>query len=271
MPEHIPPSEGRAAFGRQSVPYERARPDYPARVYELLVAHCGLSDGCRTIEVGAGSGQVSKRLVELGARPLVAVEPDRGFEKALQSLVETTAGAVVPLYAPFESASVENGAFDLAVCATSFHWLDREIGPPKLGACLRAGGWLVLFWNVFGDPRQPDPFHEVTAPLLAGLARSPSHARRGTVPFALDREARASDFSAAQADRDFTVEEVRWTLTLDPEQVRALYSTWASISRLPHARREALLDRIESIAESQFGGVVERKMVTPIYLGRRVG
>ena len=69
-------SEGRALFGRDSALYERARPDYPERVYQLLVERCGLASGCRTIEVGAGSGQATKRLLELGARPLVAVEPD---------------------------------------------------------------------------------------------------------------------------------------------------------------------------------------------------
>jgi hypothetical protein len=85
----------------------------------------------------------------------------------------------------------------------------------------------------------------------------------------LDREARRADFAAARADRDFAVEEVRWTLTQSARQVRALYATWASVAHLPDAPREALLDGIESIAESRFGGVVERRMVTPVYLGRR--
>lgn len=271
MADEIPPCEGRGLFGRHSACYEGARPDYPARVYELLVERCGLADGCRTIEVGAGSGLATTRLVELGARPLVPVEPDRRFADALESLGRISNGAAIPLFSPFESADVEAGAFDLAVCATSFHWLDRDVGSRKLGACLRPDGWLALFWNVFGDPREPDPFHDATEPLLAGLAVSPSHASRGPLPFTLDREGRASDFSAAQADREFTVEDLHWTLRLNPGEARSLYSTWASISRLPHARREALLDGIEAIAESQFGGVVERKMVTPVYLGRRVG
>src|SRR4029450_555227 len=136
MSRQIPRSQGRTLFGCDPVTYERARPGYPGRVYELLVERCGLAGGCRTIEVGAGSGQATRRLVELGARPLVAVEPDRGFAAALESLARSSRGAVVPVFASFESATVEEGAFDLAICATSFHWLDREIGPPKLGACL---------------------------------------------------------------------------------------------------------------------------------------
>lgn len=269
MTDEIPRSEGRKLFGRHSVVYDRARPDYPARVYELLVERCGLAEGCRTIEVGAGSGRATRRLAELGARPLVAIEPDQGFEDALHSLEKLSRGAVSPVFSTFESAEVATGTLDLAVCATSFHWLDPEARSRKLRACLRPGGWLSLFWNVLGDPRQPDPFHDATAPLLSGLGTSPSHAGSRAVPFALDREARTADFSAARADRDFTYEEVHWTLTLSPAEVRALYSTFSSISRRPESLRVALLDELESIAEHRFSGIVEREMVTPIHLGRR--
>jgi SAM-dependent methyltransferase len=269
MTDPIARSEGRALFGRDAALYDAARPPYPERVFELLAERCGLADGCRTLEVGAGSGLATRRLLERGARPLVAVEPDRGFGSALESLAHSSPGTVVPVFSSFESADLPESAFDLAVCAMSFHWLDPLIAPRKLGACLRPGGWLALFWNVFGDPREPDAFHDATASLLSVLPRTPSHVREGALPFALDREARRADFAAARADRDFAVEEVRWTLTQSARQVRALYATWASVAHLPDAPREALLDGIESIAESRFGGVVERRMVTPVYLGRR--
>jgi hypothetical protein len=87
----------------------------------------------------------------------------------------------------------------------------------------------------------------------------------------LDRDARRSDFQAAGADRGFMVEEIHWTLVQSPGQVRALYATFASIARLPEVARETLLDRLASIAERQFGGSVERRMVTPVYLGSRAG
>lgn len=269
MSEQVPRREGRALFGRDSDGYRAARPDYPDRVYELLVDRCGLADGCHTIEVGAGSGLATRRMLELGARPLVVVEPDPGFARALDALARESGGAVVPVLAPFETADITEGTFDLAVAATSFHWLDREVGPKKLGACLRPGGWLALFWNVFGDPQELDPFHEATKSLLSGLAASPSQPSPRGLPFALDQRARRADFQAARADRDFTVEELRWTLTLRPPEIRSLYETFAPIARLPELERERLLDEITSVAERRFAGVVERRVVTPVYLGRR--
>jgi hypothetical protein len=40
---------------------------------------------------------------------------------------------------------------------------------------------------------------------------------------------------------------------------------------LPEPARESLLDRLASIAEDQFGGAVERRIVTPVYLDQRIG
>jgi len=197
LPDEISRREGRGLFGHAAACYQEARPDYPERVYELLVERCGLADGCRTLEVGAGSGQATRRLLELGAHPLLAVEPDRRFAKALESLAEASGHRLAPLFTSFESANVPRAEFDLAVCATSFHWLDPAAGRCKLGACLRAGGWLAVFSNVFGDPRQPDPFHEATERLLSDLAASPSHPSEKSLHFDLDVEARRADFRAA--------------------------------------------------------------------------
>jgi SAM-dependent methyltransferase len=269
VPDRIPRSEGASVFGRRADAYHDARPDYPDRVFELLVEPCGLADGCRTLEVGAGSGQATRRALDLGARPLVAVEPDPGFAGALESLARSSGGALVPVLEAFEAADLDANSFDLALSATAFHWLDRDLGPHKLGACLRPGAWLALFWNVFGDPREPDPFHDASVALLSELAVTPSHDPPGPLPFALDRDARREDFRAASADVDFCVEEILWTLTQTSAQVRALYATFSSIARLAERSREALLDAIESVAEREFGGRVERSIVTPVYFGRR--
>lgn len=270
MPERIARREGRGLFGCDAAAYDAGRPDYPEPVYRLLVERCGLAPGCPALEVGAGSGRVARRLLALGADPLVAVEPDPGFAAALGALARGSGDRLTVVAAAFEDAALEPDAFDLAVCATSLHWLDPEVGVRKLGACLRPGGWLAVFWNVFGDPSRPDPFHEATALLLADLARSPSQPERGG-SFALDREARRKDFERAGSDLDFCVEEIHWTWTWSPEEVRALYATFSPIARLPEPQRARLLERIATVAAQEFGGVVERPLVTPVYLGRRRG
>ena len=56
---------------------------------------------------------------------------------------------------------------------------------------------------------------------------------------------------------------------LDAAQVRTLYEGFSHIQRLPQARRDRLLDQLIDIAQTQFGGRVERNMTSAIYVARR--
>jgi len=269
MRDALTPDAGRHLFGRDAAAYHAARPDYPARVFEILARCLSRAADTRTLEIGAGSGRATRALVRVGARPIIAVEPDRRFAPQLDALAEASGGAVVPVFRPFEEIERGDEPFDLIVCATSYHWLDPATRARALGGRLRAGGWLALFWNVFGDPRREDHFHDATASLLGELASTPSHTGEAKLPFALDREAVAAELEAAGATEEPVHEELAWTLRLDPAGVRALYATFSPIAALGDASRERLLDALATIAEERFGGVVERAMVTPIHFGRR--
>jgi hypothetical protein len=56
---------------------------------------------------------------------------------------------------------------------------------------------------------------------------------------------------------------------LDAAQVRTLYEGFSHIQRLPQARRDKLLDDLMEIAQTRFGGRVERNMTSAVYLARR--
>lgn len=63
--------------------------------------------------------------------------------------------------------------------------------------------------------------------------------------------------------------ELHWTLTLDTQQMRLLYESFSQIARLPGEARTALLDALVQVAESEFKGIVNRNMTTPLYLFRK--
>jgi phospholipid N-methyltransferase len=67
---------GRIAFGGDAAGYDAIRPAYPDWVYQVLCERCGLGTGTATFEIGAGTGTATRRLLELGADPLIAIEPD---------------------------------------------------------------------------------------------------------------------------------------------------------------------------------------------------
>lgn len=255
---------GRSVFGGDPAAYDAIRPDYPEWVYAALRDCCGLAPGCAAFEVGAGTGIATRRLLAAGAT-VDAFEPDARLATYLTDTHPTDHLRVH--VEPLEETLLAGGGFDLGLAATSFHWVEVQVGLTQVARLLKSGGWWAMVWNNFGDPNRADPFHEATVGLL-GESRSPS-AGTGGLSYGEDAQARRAELEAAGAFIDIGYEVRRWTLVLDPAGVRALYGTYSEINaRTPHAR-ERLLDKLAEIAARQFGGRVERNIVTTLHTARR--
>ena len=268
MPEAINEHEGRALFGSDPHSYDAIRPAYPEQVYQFLQTTGALRHTVATLELGAGNGLATRRLIELGADPLTVLEPDGRFVPLLTALEATHAGHFQVIQTSFEEADLPSGRYDLVTAATSFHWIRASVRVVKAAAVLKPEGYLAVWWNVFGDPEREDLYHEATSRVLGTLARSPSDPH-DALPFALDRAARRREIVATGAFDEPSYAAYRWVLWLSAQQVGALYATFSSISRLPVDQRRAILDQLMEIAERDFGGRVARNMVTPIYVARR--
>jgi SAM-dependent methyltransferase len=258
--------EGRNLFGEDAAGYDAARPGHPARVYELLVERCGLGPGTAVLEVGPGTGQATRRLLELGADPLVAVEPDPALA---EFLLRATGGRPRIVASPLEDAELEPGAFDLATAASCFHWVDEPVGLAKIAGALRTDGWWAMWWTLFGEPGVKDEFMEAVDHLFADLPRSPTGARESGRPsFALDVDARLTALTQA-GFRDLDHHLIPWPFEWDASGIRGLYSSFSPIRSLDAERREALLDEVARIAERDFGGRIGRRLTTSLYLARK--
>ena len=186
-------SEGRQLFGLDPASYDLGRPGHPARVYEVLVERCGLGSTARVLEVGPGTGQATRELLDRGAS-VVAVEPDESLAQHLES---TFGGRVDVLRTTLEDAVLASAAFGLAVAASSFHWVDEPTGLGVVHHALEPDGWIGLWWTLFGEGGNPDAFIDATAPLLEGLATSPTKGREDRPAHGLDEEARSGALRAA--------------------------------------------------------------------------
>jgi SAM-dependent methyltransferase len=257
-------TEGRRLFGSDPAAYDLARPGHADRVYEILVARCGLRDGSRVLEIGPGTGQATRRLLELGAT-VVAIEPDAALAAYLpQSLGREVDVRVTSL----EDAVLPAGTFALAVAASSFHWVDEPVGLRKILDALRPGGWFGMWWTLFGDREHPDAFMTAASPLLEGLHRSPTAGEEGRPPFARDSEARLAAVAAAGFE-DASYEVVPWDYQWNTAGIRALYGSFSPIARLDEERRTEILDAVARLADEHFGGRVGRTLLTTLYVARK--
>ena len=262
----IPRSEGRSLFGSDPASYDRVRPGYPDRVFEVLGEARALRPGAHVLEIGPGTGQATRPMARAGVASIIALEPDAALAAYLRDKMADEGWPVDVRVGAFEDEELDDGVFDLVIAATSFHWVDQTHGLAKVKRVLRHGGLWAMLWNLFGDPEREDRFHEATQPVLVSLDRSPSGGAE-QVPFALEVDARVGDLTASGLV-DIEHQLLRWTLTLDAQSIRALYATFSPISRLDTVARRRVLDEIARIAIEEFHDQVDRNMVTSLYTAR---
>ena len=129
--------------------YERHRPDYPEEALRWAADELGLATGARVLDVGAGTGKLTRGLVALGF-DVVAVEPGAPMLEQLRGAVPEAEA----LEAPAEAIPLPAASVDAAFAGQAFHWFDRERALPELHRVIRAEGGLALLWN-WWDERDP--------------------------------------------------------------------------------------------------------------------
>jgi SAM-dependent methyltransferase len=136
-------------FARAADAYERGRPGFPDAAVRLLGSELGLRPGRTVLDLGAGTGKLTRLFASSGAT-IVAVEPVSAMREALRR----AAPGVAAVGATAEALPFAPGAADAAAAAQAFHWFDGRRALAELARVLPAGAPLALVWNV-RDEREP--------------------------------------------------------------------------------------------------------------------
>lgn len=205
-------------FERHADTYARARPPYPPELWGRLRELGLLAPALRAIDLGAGTGQATGPMLDAGMA-VTAVEPGTRLAAALHR-AHPEATVIV---APAEDLDLPPSSFDVAVAATSIHWMDLDVVLPRVRRLLTPTGRLLVWRNVFGDPEQANtPFRDAVAEIVAARSRPP---RPGPDP----EDVTATSAALARTGL-FVVQEqhtYRWSLELDEPSVRRLFTTFS--------------------------------------------
>lgn len=141
----MPPMHEAAAkgFAKEALAYARGRPEYPVALDGWLRDTLQLDEHCTVVDLGAGTGKFTRRLVATGAN-IIAVEPVSEMLAQLTLILPDVAARS----GTAEKIPVNNGAVDAVVCAQSFHWFASKTALAEIRRVLKPGGRLGLVWNV---------------------------------------------------------------------------------------------------------------------------
>ena len=254
MPEAPSQRSHGAVFNRIADEYQRSRPGYPDELVDRACTLAGLRRGDHVLEIGCGTGQLTRSLVARGLR-VTAVEPgELMIDGARASLTDPDAVSFV--HARFEDAELPRDTFPAVFSAASFHWLDPAISWARVGEVLAPGGTLALLGHCgFDEEQSRADYVELTAALLRNAPEPDAHwpPLRDLATIEAGVDERQSDAAAAwswlgahdvehpDAARlfgDVTFMAVPLLLEQTADEVNRLLRTTSYYQRLTPAQRE---------------------------------
>ncbi|MEZ5925346.1 MAG: methyltransferase domain-containing protein [Hyphomicrobiaceae bacterium] len=129
-------------FGEGAEAYARGRPGYPPAIAGWARRTLGLASGSHVVDLGAGTGKLTQRLIETGAA-VTAVEP----VEAMRTAFRAAHPDVPALSGTAEAIPLGDRSCDAVLCGQAFHWFANARALAEIRRVLKPGGRLGLVWN----------------------------------------------------------------------------------------------------------------------------
>jgi ubiquinone/menaquinone biosynthesis C-methylase UbiE len=130
-------------FQRAAGDYERGRPGYPAEVVDRMGLQIGIAAGQTVVDLAAGTGKLTRRLVELLPAEVIAVEPVAGMRAQLERVLP----GVTVLDGTAEQIPLADGAAHAVFVAQAFHWFRVPEAAAEIARVLDSDGALAIVRN----------------------------------------------------------------------------------------------------------------------------
>ncbi len=228
--------------------YERGRPEYAPAVVGALAAELGIVAGDPVLDLGAGTGKLTRALVAFGL-DVTAVEPQAPLRDRLVAHI----GPQRVREGVAESIPLADASVAAVTVADAFHWFDRPRALAEIRRVLRPGGGLALF-NTIPDWGGASWAHELGQLVVNNRPEHPNFDGRPWQDY------------VREADGFGEPWEVRVTTypRADLEGVLAHMASMSWIAALPDDERARRREQMRRIVES---GTTPERLTLHIELG----
>jgi SAM-dependent methyltransferase len=217
-------------LARSVAAYERGRPGYPPAAIDFLAARLRLGPGRTVVDLAAGTGKLTRRLLATGAE-VVAVEPVAEMRAALPAGARAVDGMA-------EAMPLTTSSADAVAVAQAFHWFDGDAALVEIHRVLRPGGALALVWN---RRRMDEPLNQAIEELTAPYRPHTSAFHTGAWRAAFERTRLFGPFE----ERVFRNDQ-----SLDARGLADRVASMSFIAALDEKERTKVLRAVRALAEA---------------------
>lgn len=246
--------------------YNKLRPRYPEDLMRRVVKVADLSSNSKILEVGCGPGNATVAFAQLGGL-MACLEPNPDFCQLARQNCKHYPNVEIQNIS-FEEWPLEVEKFDTVLAATSFHWIDPEIGYPKAANALREDGYLILLWNKELQPsyeiyQSLSEIYQVHAPSMSRCYED--SATQEEILRELGQMAIASG-----KFKDLVSEQFECKATYSVNDYLMLLSTYSPYLKLEPQVRDSVFNGLREKIDQDLGGSIQLSYLSAFHISKKI-
>jgi len=258
----------RRTFEEVPEAYDRARPLYPAQLFDDLVSLAALPEYARLLEIGPGTGQATLLLAKRGYE-IIGIELGEGLAaRARRKLADFPNVKIV--HADFETWEPADEHFDAIVAFTAFHWIDPQTRYRKSAELLKPEGVLAIIATQHVLPKGGDHFWRDVQEDYEAVVPDEESTKAGAPGPPEAVEDLSGEITASGLFRNVAVRRYLWDVTYTADEYIAVLDTYSGHRSLEPAKRQRLYDLIQKRIESRPERSVAKTYLASLNVARKV-
>ncbi len=259
----------RTIFDQDAFLYDKVRPGYPEALFDDVIHYAQLPIDGRILEIGCGTGQATLPMARRGYH-ILSLELGANLANLARHNLQGYPHIQV-LTQAFEDWPVQPAAFDLALSATAFHWIDPAISYQKVAQALKSSGTLALCWHIHVQSTASQGFFEAVQKIYQQVLPAKDQNTK-SLPWPEEvPETITAEINQTKLFSQVTVQRYPFTISYDAESYLQLLNTYSDHKALETQQRIRLFNGIADLINTKFNGSITKGYLTLLYLARKKG